>query len=69
LFIAHIELNTVELCYNVSKGPNKLCSYKRVSLYERCEVYVKENYFITKYQPADTLLNANVMIHFKFTFQ
>ena len=28
-----------------------------------------ENYFNTQYKPADTLLNVNAMIHFKFTFQ
>ena len=38
-----------------SKGPNKLCRYKRVSLYARRLVEVKEKCFETKYRPAGML--------------
>jgi len=48
-----------------SKGPNRLCRYKRVSLQARCMVEVKEEYFKTRYRPAGILVNVNAMIYFK----
>jgi len=41
-----------------SKGPNKLCHYKRVSLQARCRGTVKGTYWKTKCRPAGRLLHG-----------
>jgi hypothetical protein len=53
----------------LSKGPNILCRYKRVSLSVGCMVKVKERYFKIKYRPAGILFNVNGMIYCKFKLQ
>jgi hypothetical protein len=41
----------------LSKGPNKLPRYKRVSLYAMGLVKVKEKYFEAKYRPVGILIS------------
>jgi hypothetical protein len=43
-------------------GPNKLCRYKRVSIYARCTVNVKEKHLKSKYRPAGMLITVNATI-------
>ena len=61
-----MQLNSV---MSSSKGTNKLCLYKRMSLEARCRVKVKEKYFKTKYRPADVLLNVNATMYFKLKLE
>ena len=61
--------NKSNLVITSSKELNKLCCFKRVSLYVKCTLKVKEKYFKTKYRPASILRNVNIMIYLKFKLQ
>ena len=63
------KIKQVQPGYNIIQGTNKLCCYKRVSLYVKCKLKVKEKYFKTKRRPAGILLNINIMIYLKFKLQ
>ena len=61
--------NKSNLVITSSKELNKLCCFKRVSLYVKCMLKVKEKYIKTKYRPVSILLNVNIMIYLKFKLQ
>ena len=51
-----------------SKGPNKLCRYKRdVVISEACALEVNEKYFHTNCRPAGILLDVNALKYFIFS--